>query len=135
MSRPIGAFPWTRVSSSFSAAVTMRHNPDTTTAPVAPRSARAPRPPSSGGRGVLGSGSASPRRVTQREDVMTDAAVRLSHVAIAVSDLPASIRFYTEGLGFELGPCFDAGDEVAAVSEVAPPVRMTSQYLTKDGFR
>ena len=66
---------------------------------------------------------------------MTDAVVRVSHVAIAVSDLPASIRFYTDGLGFALGPSFQAGDEVAAVSEVDPPVRMTSQYLTKDGLR
>jgi len=65
---------------------------------------------------------------------MTDAAVRVSHVAIAVSDLPTSIRFYTEGLGFELGLRFDDGDEVAAVSEVEPPVRMTSQYLTMDGY-
>ncbi len=66
---------------------------------------------------------------------MTDASIRMSHVAIAVTDLPASLRFYTEGLGFEPGPCFEAGDEVAAVSEVEPPVRMRSQYLTKGGFR
>jgi catechol 2,3-dioxygenase-like lactoylglutathione lyase family enzyme len=66
---------------------------------------------------------------------MTVSSVRLSHVALAVGDLPASLRFYTEGLGFELGACFESGDEVAGVSEVAPPVRMVSQYLTKDGFR
>jgi lactoylglutathione lyase len=66
---------------------------------------------------------------------MANASIRVSHVAIAVSDLPASLRFYTEGLGFEAGPCFESGDEVAAVSEVAPPVRMRSQYLTKEGFR
>ena len=66
---------------------------------------------------------------------MTDTSIRMSHVAIAVTDLPTSLRFYTEGLGFEAGPCFEAGDEVAAVSEVEPPVRMRSQYLTKGGFR
>lgn len=66
---------------------------------------------------------------------MTAPGVRVSHVAIAVAELATSLRFYTEGLGFEAGPCFQSGDEVAAVSEVAPPVRMTSQYLTKDGFR
>jgi catechol 2,3-dioxygenase-like lactoylglutathione lyase family enzyme len=66
---------------------------------------------------------------------MTGSSVRVSHVALAVSDLPASLRFYTEGLGFEPGPCFQSGDEVAGVSEVAPPVRMISQYLNKDGFR
>jgi catechol 2,3-dioxygenase-like lactoylglutathione lyase family enzyme len=66
---------------------------------------------------------------------MTGSSVRVSHVALAVSDLPASLRFYSEGLGFEPGPCFQSGDEVAGVSEVTPPVRMTSQYLTKDGFR
>ena len=63
------------------------------------------------------------------------AGVRVSHVAVAVSDLEASIRFYTEGFGFEPGPLFESGDEVAAVSEVEPPVRMASRYLTKDGFR
>lgn len=66
---------------------------------------------------------------------MTDSPVRVSHLAIAVADLAASLRFYIEGLGFEPGPCFKSGDEVAGVSEVNPPVRMTSQYLTKDGFR
>jgi glyoxylase I family protein len=66
---------------------------------------------------------------------MTSSSIRVSHVALAVSDLQASLRFYTEGLGFEAGACFESGDEVAGVSEVAPPVRMISQYLIKDGFR
>jgi catechol 2,3-dioxygenase-like lactoylglutathione lyase family enzyme len=66
---------------------------------------------------------------------MSDSSVRVSHVAIAVTDLPTSLRFYCEGLGFVAGPCFTSGDEVAGVSEVTAPVRMTSQYLTKDGFR
>lgn len=66
---------------------------------------------------------------------MSEPTVRVSHVGLAVSDLEASLRFYTEGLGFETGPRFEAGDDVAAVSEVAAPVRTTSQYMTKDGFR
>ncbi len=66
---------------------------------------------------------------------MNGPAVRISHVGLAVSDLEESLRFYTEGLGFEAGARFEAGDDVAAVSEVEAPVRSTSQYLTKDGFR
>jgi catechol 2,3-dioxygenase-like lactoylglutathione lyase family enzyme len=61
--------------------------------------------------------------------------IKVSHVAMAVADLPASLRFYTDGLGFEPGPCFESGDEVAGVSEVSPPVRMISQFVTKDGVR
>jgi catechol 2,3-dioxygenase-like lactoylglutathione lyase family enzyme len=61
--------------------------------------------------------------------------VRVSHVAIAVSDLDASTRFYTGGLGFEASASWESGDEVAEVSEVEPPVKMRSRYLTKDGFR
>jgi len=61
--------------------------------------------------------------------------VRVSHVAIAVTDLEASTRFYAEGLGFEPGASWSSGDEVAAVSEVKPPVKMSSRYLTKDAFR
>ena len=59
---------------------------------------------------------------------MTLSSVRMSHVALAVSDLQTSLRFYTEGLGFEVGLCLESGDEVAGVSEVAAPVRMVSQY-------
>jgi len=61
--------------------------------------------------------------------------VRKSHVGLAVSDLETSIRFYCDGLGFKHGPRFEAGDEVAGLSEVDPPAQMTSQYLTKEGFR
>lgn len=61
--------------------------------------------------------------------------VRVSHVAMAVVDLAASTRFYTEGLGFELGMSFRNGDDMAGVSEVQPPVRMACQFLIKDGFR
>jgi lactoylglutathione lyase len=67
--------------------------------------------------------------------MMNSTSVRMSHVGLAVSDLEASLRFYSEGLGFEVGARFEAGDDVAAVSEVEPPVRSRSQYLSKDGFR
>ena len=66
---------------------------------------------------------------------MASTGLKMSHVGLAVADMGLMTRFYTEGLGFELGPCFQAGDDVAAVSEVQPPVRSTSQYLVKDGFR
>jgi lactoylglutathione lyase len=66
---------------------------------------------------------------------MSESTVRMSHVGLAVSDLEESLRFYVEGLGFEVGARFEAGDDVAAVSEVEPPVLSTSQYMVKDGFR
>ena len=67
--------------------------------------------------------------------VANGAGIRVSHVALAVSDLAVSTRFYAEGLGFERGQTWQSGDEVAGVSEVSPPVRLTSRYLLKDGFR
>ncbi len=61
--------------------------------------------------------------------------VQISHVGMTVSDLQTSIRFYTEGLGFEVGISFDSGDDVAMITEVGPPMQMTGQNLEKDGFR
>ena len=64
-----------------------------------------------------------------------DDGIRVSHVALAVADMEISTRFYAEGLGFEPSPDWESGDEVAEVSEVKPPVRLRSRYLTKGGFR
>src|SRR5690606_24182745 len=43
--------------------------------------------------------------------------VSVSHIGLCVSDLEASLRFYTEGLGFEVAEGFDVGDEVAQTLE------------------
>lgn len=56
----------------------------------------------------------------------------LSHVGICVSDLDRSIRFYTEGLGFEQAESFTVGDEFATLMEM-DSVELTSQFLRRDG--
>jgi catechol 2,3-dioxygenase-like lactoylglutathione lyase family enzyme len=61
------------------------------------------------------------------------ASVRLSHVGLCVADLEASLRFYCEGLGFEVAEGYDLGDEVAATLEVPPGARLRSQMLRRDG--
>ena len=52
--------------------------------------------------------------------------IRVSHVGICVSDMERSIRFYRDGLGFEVAEGYDLDDSVlpglAEALEVAAPV-------------
>jgi len=61
--------------------------------------------------------------------------VSVSHIGLCVSDLDASLRFYTEGLGFEVAEGFDIGDEVAHTLEVDQGVVLRSQMIQRDGFK
>jgi catechol 2,3-dioxygenase-like lactoylglutathione lyase family enzyme len=61
--------------------------------------------------------------------------INISHTGLCVSDLEASLRFYTEGLGFELADTYTAGNEVASAGEVSGSANLTSQMITKDGLR
>lgn len=45
------------------------------------------------------------------------------------------MRFYTEGLGFEVQERVDGDDSFAALAEVVPPAVLISQFLALDGFR
>jgi lactoylglutathione lyase len=38
------------------------------------------------------------------------ASIVVSHSGLCVSDIDVSLRFYTEGLGFELAEGYDVGD-------------------------
>jgi catechol 2,3-dioxygenase-like lactoylglutathione lyase family enzyme len=65
------------------------------------------------------------------------ATVAISHTALCVSDLERSMRFYIEGLGYEVLHRLEAGDEVAGLCEVEPPhpIEMYAQFLAKDGVK
>lgn len=63
------------------------------------------------------------------------ASVHMSHVGLCVTDLAASLRFYTEGLGFEVAEGYDVGDEVADTLEVPKGVQLRSQMIVKDGTK
>jgi lactoylglutathione lyase len=63
------------------------------------------------------------------------ASISVSHAGLCVSDLDRSVRFYTEGLGYELAEAYDVGDEVAATLEVPKGVVLRSQMIVKDGSK
>jgi len=58
--------------------------------------------------------------------------ITLSHIGICVSDLDRSLRFYTEGLGYEVAQGFDVGDAFAPTLEVQSGVMVRSQMIVKD---
>jgi lactoylglutathione lyase len=59
----------------------------------------------------------------------------MSHAGLCVADLAASLRFYTEGLGYEVAEGYDVGDEVADTLEVPHGVQLRSQMIVKDGTK
>jgi catechol 2,3-dioxygenase-like lactoylglutathione lyase family enzyme len=60
--------------------------------------------------------------------------VHVSHVGLCVSDLERSLRFYCDGLGFDAGARFDVGSDFGPTLEVDGDVRVTSQFVTRDGL-
>ncbi len=61
-----------------------------------------------------------------------DVDVTFSHVGICVSDLQRSVRFYCEGLGFELVQSHAVGAEFGRLMEV-DDVALESRFLRRDG--
>ena len=59
--------------------------------------------------------------------------VSFSHVGVCVSDLERSLRFYGEGLGFELVASHHVGQEFAALMEVEG-VDLESRMIARDGM-
>jgi glyoxylase I family protein len=62
-----------------------------------------------------------------------------SHLGICVADIDKSLRFYCDGLGFELAEAYDLDDTampgLAETLEVEAPVTMRSQMITKGAVR
>jgi lactoylglutathione lyase len=55
----------------------------------------------------------------------------VSHIGLCVTDYDKSLRFYTEGLGFETAEGWDIPSALAALAEVPPPISVRSQMLVK----
>lgn len=62
-----------------------------------------------------------------------------SHIGICVSDLERSMRFYCEGLGFEVAERYELDSAklpgLDRTLEVRDDVVLTSQLIERDGFR
>jgi catechol 2,3-dioxygenase-like lactoylglutathione lyase family enzyme len=58
--------------------------------------------------------------------------VTFSHVGICVSDLERSVRFYCEGLGFELVQSHSVGQEFGPLMEIED-VALQSRFIRRDG--
>lgn len=58
-----------------------------------------------------------------------------SHVAMCVSDMNRSLRFYCDVLGFERRETYDFHNEPRHLMEIDAELRFTSQFLKLDGMR
>ncbi len=58
--------------------------------------------------------------------------VTVSHLGVCVSDLEASLRFYTGALGFEQVAAHEVGEEFSDLMEL-DGVRLRSRMIAKDG--
>src|SRR5208337_1888127 len=58
-----------------------------------------------------------------------------SHVGICVADLDRSLRFYCQGLGFELVESHTVGTEFGKLMEVAGNIVLQSRFVARDGVR
>jgi catechol 2,3-dioxygenase-like lactoylglutathione lyase family enzyme len=58
--------------------------------------------------------------------------VAFSHVGICVSDLERSVRFYCDGLGFELVQSHTVGQEFGSLMEIEDVV-LQSRFIRRDG--
>jgi lactoylglutathione lyase len=59
-------------------------------------------------------------------------ALSFSHLGICVSDLERSLRFYREGLGFELVASHQVGEEFGRLMEL-DRVQLESRMVARDG--
>jgi len=70
---------------------------------------------------------------------MAVAHLRPSHVGLCVTDLERSLRFYCEGLGFQVAEGFDLDDTMVPgidkSLEVPGPVALRSQMITLDTMK
>ena len=57
-----------------------------------------------------------------------------SHFGLCVRDLPRSLRFWCDGLGFAAAERFEVGDEFGGALEVEGRVDCVSQFIRKDGL-
>ncbi len=63
------------------------------------------------------------------------APLTFSHVGICVSDLERSLRFYCEGLGFELVESYTVGTEFGKLMEVGGEIVLQSRFIMRDAMR
>jgi catechol 2,3-dioxygenase-like lactoylglutathione lyase family enzyme len=57
-----------------------------------------------------------------------------SHFGLCVRDLPRSLRFWCDGLGFAAAERFEVGDEFGGALEVEGRVECVSQFIRKDAL-
>ncbi|MGZ4728549.1 MAG: VOC family protein [Acidimicrobiales bacterium] len=64
-----------------------------------------------------------------------DGILGVTHIGLCVSDFERSLRFYTEGLGFEVAEGWDIPSALAHLAEVPPPIDVRSQMIVRDGWK